>query len=47
MHAMAARLKTHHRLPNIPKLVRFTIGNVTWKMAPGRAFRTMNGVTMP
>jgi len=31
----------------MPKLVRFTIGNVTWKTAPGLAFRTMKGVTMP
>ena len=24
-----------------------TTGNVTWKMAPGRAFKTMKGATMP
>ena len=46
-HAIAPLLKTHQRLPQMPKLVRATTGNVTWKMAPGRAFATMNGATRP
>lgn len=44
-HAIAALLKTHHRLPKMPKLVLFTTGNVMWCIAPGRAFKTTNGVT--
>ncbi|EMD35441.1 hypothetical protein CERSUDRAFT_85420 [Gelatoporia subvermispora B] len=47
IHAIAARLKTHHRLPHIPKLVRATTGKVMWKMAPGRAFSTIKGATTP
>lgn len=41
------RLEIHHRLPNMPKLVRLTTGNVTWSTAPGRAFNTRNGVAIP
>ena len=44
-HAMTPRLKTGQRLPYKPKLVRATTGKVIWKMAPGRAFKTMNGAT--
>ena len=44
-HDIAPRLKTHHKLPKTPKLVRMTTGNVTWNTAPGRAFNTRNGVT--
>jgi hypothetical protein len=35
------------RLPQIPKLVRATTGNVIWCIAPGRALRTMNGAATP
>ena len=45
--AIAPLLNTHQRLPHTPKLVRATTGNVTWKMAPGLAFATMNGATSP
>ena len=31
----------------MPKLVRATTGNVTWKIAPGLALATMNGATSP
>lgn len=44
-HAIAARLNTHHMLPQIPKLDRAMTGNVTCKIAPGRAFNTMKGAT--
>jgi hypothetical protein len=46
-HAVAPLLKTHHKLPQIPKEVRATTGNVTWKVAPGRALATMNNATIP
>ena len=46
-HAIATLLNTHHILPHIPKLVRATTGNVTWKIAPGLALATMNGETSP
>jgi hypothetical protein len=36
IQAIAPRLKVHHRLPQIPKLVRATTGKVTWKIAPTR-----------
>lgn len=45
IHAIAPRLKTHHKLPKMPKLVRLTTGNVIWNTAPGRAFKTRKGVT--
>jgi len=47
IQAMTARFKTHHMLPQIPKLARATTGKVMWKMAPGRAFSTKNGAEMP
>ena len=46
-HAIAARLKTHHKLPHIPKLARATTGKVIWKTAPGRAFRIRNADAIP
>ena len=45
--AIAPLLNTHHKLPQMPKLVRATTGNVTWKIAPGLALATMNGATSP
>jgi len=45
IQAIAPRLKTHHKLPKTPKLVRATTGNVIWNTAPGRAFKTRNGAT--
>jgi hypothetical protein len=47
IHAIAPLLKTHQRLPQIPKEVRATTGNVTWNIAPGRALATIKGATMP
>lgn len=46
-HAITPLLNTHHRLPQTPKLVRATTGNVTWKIAPGLALATINGATSP
>jgi hypothetical protein len=46
-HAITPLLKTHHRLPQMPKEARATTGNVIWKTAPGRELATINGATMP
>lgn len=43
--AITPRLNTGQRLPYSPKLVLATTGKVIWKIAPGRAFNTMNGAT--
>jgi hypothetical protein len=39
------RLKTGHREPKIPKVVRLTEGKMSPKTAPGRALRTRIGPT--
>ena len=46
-HAIAALLNTHHKLPNIPKLARFTTGKVIWNIAPGRPASIINGTITP
>ena len=42
---MAALLNTHHKLPQMPKDMRATTGNVTCSIAPGRALSTIKGAT--